>query len=89
MLIFCLFDGVFFLDTAFAENGVLHIQVMTARMFRIWTYFFSVKTLCSRVRISVISDGNAYLAVVFWVSSGRLVSLVFLLSLHTFQHDCI
>lgn len=35
----CLFGSVSFLDTAFAGNGVLYIQVMTARMFRSWTYF--------------------------------------------------
>ena len=91
VLVSCLSGSVSPLDTAFAENGVLHIQVMTARMFRSWTYFvwYKAKTLCNRVHISVICDGSAYLAVVFWVSSGRLVSLVFLLSLHTFQHDCI
>jgi hypothetical protein len=34
VLVSCLFGSVSYLDTAFAENGVLHIQVMTARMLQ-------------------------------------------------------
>jgi hypothetical protein len=49
VLVLCVFGGVSLLDAAFAENGVLHTQVMTARMFRSWTYFIwdKAKTPCN------------------------------------------